>query len=209
MTIVEKPLPPTPVLETERLILRPLVPADAPIIQRRFPRWEIVRYLDPSVPWPYPADGAIRFIEICQGEMARGEKHHWAIRLKDGPDELIGSINLWPDDGKSRDMRGFWLDPAFQGRGLVTEAADRVTDYAFRGLEWPHLWVSNDERNHASARVKERQGARLVGFEPFRSVSGDGRRMVWLIERKAWLARSTEASARPRIVAQKVVGDER
>lgn len=52
MTIVEKPLPPTPVLETERLILRPLVPADAPIIQRRFPRWGIVRYLDPSVRGP-------------------------------------------------------------------------------------------------------------------------------------------------------------
>jgi hypothetical protein len=29
MTIFEKPLPPTPVLQTERLILRPLVPADA------------------------------------------------------------------------------------------------------------------------------------------------------------------------------------
>ncbi|MBY0323453.1 MAG: GNAT family N-acetyltransferase [Reyranella sp.] len=201
MTIPPKPLPPTPVLETKRLILRPLVPADAPVIQRRFPHWEIVRYLNPRVPWPYPADGAIRFIETCQGEMARGEKHHWAIRLKDEPGELIGSINLWPDDGQSRDMRGFWLDPEFQGRGLMTEAADRVTDYAFHDLDWPHLWVSNAEPNRASARVKERQGARLVGFEPFRSVSGDGRRMVWLIEKEAWLARSTEASARPNIAA--------
>jgi [ribosomal protein S5]-alanine N-acetyltransferase len=192
MTIFEKPLPPTPVLETPRLVLRPLVPADAPVIQRRFPRWEIVRYLNPNVPWPYPEDGAIRFIEICQGEMARGEKHHWSIRLKDGPDEPIGGIDLWPDDGQSRDMRGFWLDPEFQGRGLMTEAADRVTDYAFRDLDWPHLWVSNDELNRPSARVKERQGARLVGFEPCRSVSGEGRRMVWLIEREAYFkARAT------------------
>src|SRR4029450_6287442 len=84
MTIFEKPLPPTPVLETERLLLRPLVPTDAPVIQRRFPRWEIVRYLNERVPWPYPDDGAVHFIEICQGEMARGEKHHWSIRLKDG-----------------------------------------------------------------------------------------------------------------------------
>ena len=62
MTIVNKPLPPTPVLETARLLLRPLVPADAPAIQRRFPRWEIVRWLNPRVPWPYPEDGAVRFI---------------------------------------------------------------------------------------------------------------------------------------------------
>jgi len=189
MSTFEKPLPPPPVLETRRLVLRPLTHDDAPALQRRFPRWDVVRYLNPRVPWPYPADGAARFIEICLGEMARGEKHHWSIRLKGGPDELIGSINLWPDDGKSRDMRGFWLDPDFQGRGLMTEAADRVTDYAFRDLDWPFLWVSNAEPNRASARIKEKQGARLVDREPFRSVSGEGLRMVWLIEREPWLAR--------------------
>ena len=189
MTIFERPLPPPPALETQRLVLHPLTLDDAPSIQRRFPRWDVVRHLSPRVPWPYPADGAVRFIELCLVEMARGEKHHWSIRLKDGPDELIGCINLWPDDGKSRDMRGFWLDPEFQGRGLMTEAANRVTDYAFGDLNWPHLWVSNAEPNRASARIKEKQGARLVGFEPFRSVEGEGRRMVWLIEREAWLAR--------------------
>jgi len=189
MTPLENPLPPTPILETRRLILRPLEPADAPVLQRRFPRWEIVRYLNERIPWPYPADGAERFIALAQGDMARGEKHHWSIRAKEGADELIGGIDLWPDDGRSREMRGFWLDPEFQGRGLMTEAADRVTDYAFRELGWPRLWVSNAEANRASARVKERQGARLVGFEPFRFVEGESRRMVWLIERDDWLAR--------------------
>jgi [ribosomal protein S5]-alanine N-acetyltransferase len=195
MTIFKKPLPPTPVLETERLVLRPLAPADAPAVQRRFPRWEIVRYLDTRVLWPYPADGAQQFIALCQEEMARGEKHHWSLRLKAGPDEPIGVINLWPDDGESRDMRGFWLDPAFQGRGLMTEAANRVTDYAFRDLGWPHLWVTNAEANRASARIKERQGARLVGFETHRFVEGESRRMVWLIEREAWLSRAQHPCA--------------
>ena len=51
-------MPPTPVLETPRLILRPPLPADTPVVQRRFPQWEIVRYLHAKVPWPYPADGA-------------------------------------------------------------------------------------------------------------------------------------------------------
>jgi RimJ/RimL family protein N-acetyltransferase len=192
MTIFDRPLPPAPDLETRRLSLRPLVESDGPTLQRRFPRWEIVRHLNPRVPWPYPNDGAARFIVVCQEEMAQGLKHHWAIRLKDGPAELIGGIDLWPDDGKSRDMRGFWLDPEFQGRGLMTEAADRVTDYAFRELGWPHLWLSNAEPNRASARIKEKQGARFVGFEPFRSVEGEGRRMVWRIDREAWLARATD-----------------
>jgi RimJ/RimL family protein N-acetyltransferase len=158
-------------------------------LQRRFPRWEIVRHLNARIPWPYPDDGAAQFIAIAEGEMARGEKHHWAICPKGEPKELIGCIDLWPDDGKSREMRGFWLDPAFQGRGLMTEAADRVTDYAFRDLGWPRLWVSNAEANLASARIKEKQGARLVAFEPFHFVEGESRRMVWLIERDGWLMR--------------------
>ncbi len=39
-------MPPTPVLETPRLVLRPLRSKDAPVIQRRFPQWEVVRWLD-------------------------------------------------------------------------------------------------------------------------------------------------------------------
>ena len=195
MTIFKKPLPPTPVLQTERLVLRPLAPGDAPTLQRRFPHWEVVRCLSTRVPWPYPPDGAARYIVVAQEEMARGEKHHWTIRLKGGPDGLIGCIDLWPDDGESREMRGFWLDPEFQGRGLMTEAVNRVTHYAFRELGWPHLWVTNAEANRASARIKEKQGARLVAFEAHRFVEGQSRRMVWLIEREAWLSRDQQPCA--------------
>jgi len=189
MTTSRPSLPPTPVLETARLVLSPLRPADAPALQRRFPKWEIVRWLNANVPWPYPADGAAGYIARCLAEMDRGEKHHWSIRLKAGPDELIGVIDLWPDDGVSRDQRGFWLDPEYQGRGLMTEAAQRVTEFAFRDLGWPHLWLGNAEKNRASARIKEKQGARLIAFEPTRSVEGEGKRTVWLLERNAWLAR--------------------
>jgi hypothetical protein len=41
------------VLETPRLILCPLRLEDAVRTQEIFPRWEIVRYLNAIVPWPY------------------------------------------------------------------------------------------------------------------------------------------------------------
>ena len=179
-------------LETRRLILRPLRQDDAPVIQRRFARWEVVRYLAAHIPWPYPDDGAASHVAQCLGQMARGEKCFWAIVLKGGPDELIGRIDLWPDDGVSRDQRGFWLDPAFAGRGLMTEAAERVTEFAFVELGWPHLWLSNAEANGASGRIKEKQGARLIDREPSRYVSGEGTRMVWLLTREDWLARRAD-----------------
>lgn len=182
-------MPPTPVLQTPRLVLRPVRAKDAPVIQRRFPRWEVVRWLDARIPWPYPADGAATYVANCLEEMARGEKSHWAIIPKSGPADLIGIIGLWPDDGVSRSQRGFWLDAEFQGKGLMTEAAERVTEYAFRKLGWPHLWLTNAQDNHASRRIKERQGARLVDLMIGQYVGGSGSQMVWLLMRENWMAR--------------------
>ena len=183
-------MPPTPVLHTPRLVLRPVRSKDAPVIQKRFAQWEVVRWLDAHVPWPYPADGATTFVAACLEEMARGEKSHWAIVPKKGPADLIGVISLWPDDGMSHDQRGFWLDPAWQRQGLMTEVASRVTDYAFGKLGWPCLWLSNAQDNHASRRIKEKQGARLVDMMIGRYVGGETSRMVWLLMREDWVGRA-------------------
>src|SRR6185369_1593627 len=89
-------MPPTPVLETPRLILRPIAERDVEPTQRRFPKWEIVKHLhSPQTPWPYPADGAATNMADVLAKMARGEKSVWAITLKGGDDELIGRIDLW------------------------------------------------------------------------------------------------------------------
>ena len=182
-------MPPTPVLETPRLVLRPVRSKDAPVIQHRFPHWEVVRWLDAKIPWPYPADGAATFVAACIEAMTRRQKSHWAIIPKSGPAELIGIIDLWPDDGVSRSQRGFWLAPEFQGKGLMTEAAERVTEYAFCELGWPHLWLTNAQDNHPSRRLKERQGARLVDLMIGDHVGGKGPRMVWLLTQEAWTGR--------------------
>ena len=114
-------MPPTPVLETERLILRPPRESDTPVVQRRFPQWEIVRYLHAEVPWPYPENGAAEHAARMRRDMATREKSHWAITLRGGGDELIGLIGLWKGGEEARDQRGFWLDTAYWGQGLMTE----------------------------------------------------------------------------------------
>ena len=186
--IFKAPLPPTPILETERLILRPLAERDIPAIQRIFPQWEVVQYLNAAVPWPYPDDGAATNMAMCLEKRAKGEQFYWAITLK-GDDTLRGRIDLWPDDGARNDMRGFWLDPQLHGRGIMTEAAEAVTRYAFEVLEWPYLLLTNAVGNIASRRVKEKQGAEHVGHGPWAWVGGSGERDLWRLTREAWLAR--------------------
>jgi RimJ/RimL family protein N-acetyltransferase len=189
--IAEPPpaLPPTPVLHTARLTLRPLRLKDTPTIQRRFPRWEIVRDLAAVVPWPYPEDGAATYMAMTLEAMAAGERCVWAIRLDEGTDDLIGIIELRADGEVTRDHRGFWIDPEFQGRGLMTEAAERVTEFAFLDLGWPRLWLTNAEGNAGSRRIKEKQGAVLVDRVPGAFVSGPAVKEVWLLTRERRAAR--------------------
>ncbi|WP_200939827.1 GNAT family N-acetyltransferase [Brevundimonas sp. Root1279] len=126
-------------IQTPRLHLRPLTLADAPAVQRLFPRWEIVRFLAAHVPWPYPSDGAERFIrDLCLPAMARGEEWNWSLRPKSEPDRLIGIISLM---AKPDNNRGFWLDLDWQGQGLMAEASEAVTDFWFDTLGQPVLRV--------------------------------------------------------------------
>jgi [ribosomal protein S5]-alanine N-acetyltransferase len=182
------PLPPTPRLKTQRLVLRRLRLGDAPAIQRGFDDWEVVRHLNPLVPWPYPADGARTHIRACLAAAARGEKFFWVLTMREGPDEAIGRIDLWPEAEGEKDMRGFWLARAYWGRGLMSEAAEAVTAFAFETLGWPHLWLTNAAANGASHRIKEKQGAELIETSPALYVGGPGLRETWLLRREAWLA---------------------
>jgi [ribosomal protein S5]-alanine N-acetyltransferase len=177
----------TPILETARLTLRPLVLDDAPAVQAQFPHWEIVRFLNEKIPWPYPEDGALQFIrDIASPAVERGEQWIWAIRLKGGPDHLIGVINLM----KNRDdNRGFWLALPWHGRGLMPEACDAVTEFWFNGLGFERLRVAKAVANVASRRVSEKQGARLIEVEERGFVSGRWPTQIWELTREEWHAR--------------------
>ncbi len=188
VSLAAAPLPDTPVLETARLVLRPLRLEDAPAVQRHFANWDIVRWLTAGIPWPYPADGAETYIRKSLEYRARGERFFWAICLKEAPDELIGVMELLPDDG-SHDQRRFWIAPEFQGRGLMTEAADRVTEYAFLELGWPQLWLTNAASNAPSHRVKERQGAQLAYEFKKQFMFGMDTAEVWLLKSEEWKRR--------------------
>jgi ribosomal-protein-alanine N-acetyltransferase len=178
---------PTPTLETPGLFLRPLELADAPQLQLLFPHWEIVRYLATQVPWPYPPDGAYRYIrDMALPSVERGETWQWTLRLKSTPDQIIGSIDLRT---KENENRGFWLALPWQGQGLMTEACEAVTDFWFKTLKFPVLRAPKAVANVASRRISERQGMRLVATEYRDYVSGRFLSEIWEITAEEWHAR--------------------
>jgi RimJ/RimL family protein N-acetyltransferase len=174
----------TPSLETLRLLLRPLELADAEQAQILFSQWDVVRFLANRVPWPYPPDGAYAYYrDVALPAMQRGDQWHWTLRLKTAPDQLIGSIGLLKGEEENR---GFWLGPKWQGRGLMTEACDAVTDYWFEVLKFPVLRVPKAIANTASRRISEKQGMRIVGTEDRDYVSGRLPSEVWEITVEEW-----------------------
>lgn len=181
-----------PTLTTPRLILRPLELADAEQGQLLFPQWEIVRYLAKGVPWPYPPDGAYTFYrDVALPAMERGEAWHWSLRLKSNPEQMIGSIALRKEDQKNR---GFWLGLPWHGQGLMSEAADAVTDYWFDVLKFPVLQVPKAIPHVTSRRISEKQGMRVIATEDRDYVSGRFPTELWEITAEEW--QRHKASAR-------------
>jgi len=176
-----------PVLETPRLILKPLDLSDAEAAQDLFPRWEIVRYLEARVPWPYPLDGVRRFYEeVASPAMARDEAWYWSLRLRRAPNTLIACISL---ERGEEDNRGFWLGLPYQGQGLMTEACGVVTDYWFDALGFPVLRVPKAAANAPSRRISEKQGMRRVWVEEREYVGGRMDAEVWELTAEVWQKR--------------------
>ena len=177
----------TPEGRTARLLLRPLALDDAAQIQQIFPHWEIVRHLRNTVPWPYPPDGAHRYIEdVALPAIARGNEWHWTLRFLSDPDHIIGYIALVNSDGHNR---GFWLALPFHGLGLMSEAAAWATDFWFDALGQPLLRVSKAAANLGSRRISEKHGMRLVSTGEQDYVSGRLPSETWEITAEEWRAR--------------------
>jgi [ribosomal protein S5]-alanine N-acetyltransferase len=184
----------TPVLETPRLILRPLAPSDAPAIQRHFNNWNIIRHLAVIVPWSYPEDGAESFIRLELARIAAGDQiYNWVLVLRPGDGEAIGNIRFRPSAEAPKGNRGFWLAEPYWNQGLMTEAVAAVNDFAFNTLGIESFHVCNAATNAASRRVKQKTGAVFVGHIELLHHDGQSKTEKWKVTREAWLGRAGAA----------------
>ncbi len=173
-------------LETERLLLRPLQLEDAEQVELLFPHWDVVKYLNAAVPWPFP-EGLVhsQYRDVILPAIKLGEEWHWSLRLKQAPDQLIGKISLQQTEG---DNRGYWLGLPWQRQGLMTEAVSAVNDYWFDVLGFEVLRAPKAATNIASRRVSEKTGMRRIGILERDYVCGRLPAELWEISAGEWRA---------------------
>jgi ribosomal-protein-alanine N-acetyltransferase len=153
-----------PILETERLVLRPYEESDAPLIfplasnpnSTRFTLWEHHKSLDDS-------DTFTR--DYARSRYAEGVPDPLAVCLKEDPERKpIGSVGCFWASAPNRCMElGYWLAEPYWGRGLIVEACRALVGYAFESLQPKRMQARVIAGNDASVRVLEKLGFRAEG----------------------------------------------
>ena len=151
------------VIETERLILRPMLSSDAPDLLAYQSNPDIVRY----IPWP---EGTA---ETVQNHIDRTLKESTDVPKEDGEylvlvwalkstGKVIGQSNLNMLSKEHNCAEVGWVTHQnFQRQGYAREASHAVLNYAFAMLGFHRVIASMDTRVPASAAVAKSLGMRL------------------------------------------------
>lgn len=145
---------PFPVLTTERLTLRQLVIADEQEIFALRADGEINKYLDRPV--SDTIDDARNFINKVNENINKNDSLYWAITLSD-KNILVGTICLFgfPEENNKCEI-GYELLTNFQGQGIMKEAVQKVTDYAFNTVQVQKIEAFIHRDNQNSIRLLEK-----------------------------------------------------
>lgn len=111
--------------------------------------------------FPHPYTRAHADAWIARATSDRPETH-FAIDLGG---EAVGGIGLELQEDVARYSAelGYWLGETYWGRGIMTAAVSRFTEYAFHTFDLCRVYALVFETNPASRRVLERAGYTLEG----------------------------------------------
>ncbi|MEL7212029.1 MAG: GNAT family N-acetyltransferase [Pseudomonadota bacterium] len=163
-------------LKTDRLLLRPPKPQDAPAVAEALGDWEVTRWLG-RAPWPYKLSDAEEFIARNKDNTGRV----WLIEM-DG--DVVGMCAC-------KGELGYWVARKAWGRGIVTEAARAVIDSYFADPDVAVMPSGHAPENARSGRVLSKLGFRYTQDE-LRPSASHGRDIIiraMELTRRGWMAR--------------------
>jgi RimJ/RimL family protein N-acetyltransferase len=153
-----------PVLETERLWLRPRGVADMPAIMAMSADAEVMRYLTG------PGDDIAAFHARTLARVTRDDGPGlgaWSLFAKAAPDEFLGWVSLNPMPETPEDIElGYRMVRAAWGRGLMREAAAAALAHGFGSVGLAEIVAIVHPDNLRSQAVVGRLGFVRDGERP-------------------------------------------
>jgi len=137
------------VIETERLVIRPLTSTD---VEQMFEQW-----VD-------PANERIDFVpeRPSDGQVRRWIEGTWGVWERE-TGELVGDCTLFFEDGIQQWELAYGFRRDRWGRGYATEAGEACVRYGFDVLGVEKIVADVDPQNPASAHVLEKLGFKKTG----------------------------------------------
>ena len=79
-------------------------------------------------------------------------------------ENFVGSIDIHHISEENHNCElGYWLSKDYTGRGIITQAAAKITEYAFNELDMHRVAILAATKNEASCKVAERLDFRHEG----------------------------------------------
>jgi [ribosomal protein S5]-alanine N-acetyltransferase len=151
-----------PVLETERLLLRPFTLDDAEVFLDLNANEKVTQYFDR--PKMQNMDEAIKTLNKISTSFEKNEGVTWAIELKETK-IIIGHLTYWRIIKEHyRAEMGYSLFPEYWRKGFMSEAIQKVIDFGFLILKFHSIEANVDPRNIASMKLLERSGFLREGY---------------------------------------------
>ena len=180
-------------LTTPRLLLRPLLAADAPavFVLRSDP---LVNQYTGNTPWT-SVESAQEFIARDLRAMENGEYLRLGM-INSNNDDLFGTITLFHFDTQCRRAEiGYDMRPDMWGNAYMNEALLPVLELGYTDLNLNRIEADVDPANLASVKTLERLGFRQEGLLRERwIVNGVKSDTVFLgLLHADWLARHVES----------------
>ena len=147
----------TIILETRRLLLRHLVLSDLDALFQFYSDPEVVKYIPDA---PRTREETKEELEwFVNGHPKFPELGLWATIYRD-TGQFMGRCGLlpWTIEGQNEVEVAFALSKPYWGRGLATEAAQGIVQYAFDQLHLRRLVCLIEPENAASIRVATKLG---------------------------------------------------
>jgi ribosomal-protein-alanine N-acetyltransferase len=154
-------------IQTERLVLEPFSPAHAEAVRDYYDRNRA--HLDPWEPARPPAFYTVEYHReqgaLAVTALARDEYARFAVFSREDR-SLVALHNLWNIRRAviQAAVIGYSVDEAHGGRGIATEAAAAVVDYAFDVLNLHRVETSYHPMNERSGRVLRKLGFTVEGY---------------------------------------------
>ncbi|WP_438487694.1 GNAT family N-acetyltransferase [Streptomyces sp. S186] len=169
-------------LTTDRLLLRPFEPADAPAVHAAcqdpdIPRWTVV-------PSPYGRDDAEQYVGTVVPDGWRDDTAYTFAVVTRADGTLVGSMGLVRLDRLRTVERqaelGYWTVKEQRGKGYTAEAAGAVVRWAFRELGVERMEWLAEAGNAGSWAVARKVGFQREGTLRAKLVHGGIRRDLWI-----------------------------